>query len=305
MAVKTVAILSPGEMGAAVGNVLRESGLEVLTCLKGRSEATRRRAIRSEFATVSDYEDLARRSDLILSILVPAEARDVAKTVAEAIKASGARPAYADCNAISPQSAGSLASIVSAAGGTFADAGIIGGPPRDGYAPRFYASGPGASTLAEISGRGIDVIHVGDVSGTASAIKMCYAAMTKGTTALQTALLVAAERLGVYEALRDELLISQRTALEQMEGSVERLPSVAHRWIGEMDEIAAKFEAAGVTPDFHHGAATVFRLVAGSDLGDENRPKYTDLRETIQVLADAIDADGSRNSVSPAGQDVS
>ena len=90
MAVKTVAILSPGEMGAAVGNVLRESGLEVLTCLKGRSEATRRRAIQSEFATVSDYEDLARRSDLILSILVPAEATDVAKTVAEAIKASGA-----------------------------------------------------------------------------------------------------------------------------------------------------------------------------------------------------------------------
>ena len=150
MAVKTVAILSPGEMGAAVGKVLHESGLEVITCLEGRSEQTRRRAGECGFAVVSDLEEIAGSADLILSILVPAEAAEVARSVACAMQASDARPTYADCNAVSPQTARALEPLITEAGGTFADAGIIGGPPRDGYAPRFYASGPGASTLAEL-----------------------------------------------------------------------------------------------------------------------------------------------------------
>ena len=269
MAVKTVAILSPGEMGAAVGKVLRESELEVITCLEGRSEQTRRRAGECGFSIVSNLEEMAIRADLVLSILVPAEAAEVARSVACAMQASDARPTYADCNAVSPQTAGALEPLITEAGGTFADAGIIGGPPREGYAPRFYASGPGASTLAELEGRGIDVVQVGGGSGRASAIKMCYAAMTKGTTALQTALLVAAVRLGVYEELRDELLLSQRQTFDRIEASVKRLPSVAYRWIGEMEEIAATFESVDVTPDFHRGAADVFRLVAGSSLGKE------------------------------------
>ena len=106
MAVKTVAILSPGEMGAAVGEVLRESGLEVITCLEGRGEQTRRRAGECGFGIVSDLEEMAGRADLVLSILVPAEAAKVARSVARAIKASDMRPTYADCNAVSPQTAG-------------------------------------------------------------------------------------------------------------------------------------------------------------------------------------------------------
>ena len=295
MSVKTVAILSPGEMGAAVGKVLRESGLEVTTCLEDRGEQTRLRARECGFSLVSDLEELAGTADLILSILVPAEAETVARSVARAIQASGGRPTYADCNAVSPQTAGSLEPIIAEAGGTFADAGIIGGPPRDGYAPRFYTSGPGASMLAELDGRGIDVVQVGRDSGRASAIKMCYAAMTKGTTALQTALLVAAIRLGVYEELRDEFLASQRPAFDQIERSVARLPSVAYRWIGEMEEIAATFESVDVAPDFHRGAADVFRLVAGSDLGKEGGPKAAGVYDAIRLLADTIDAGDSKN----------
>ena len=295
MAVKTVAILSPGEMGAAVGEVLRESGLEVITCLEGRGEQTRRRAGECGFGIVSDLEEMAGRADLVLSILVPAEAASVARSVARAIKASDARPTYADCNAVSPQTASSLEPLIIEAGGTFADAGIIGGPPRDGYAPRFYASGPGASTLAELDGRGIDVVHVGGGSGRASAIKMCYAAMTKGATALQTALLVAALRLGVYEELRDEFLTSQRPAFNRIEESVKRLPSVAYRWIGEMEEIAATFESVDVTPDFHRGAADVFRLVAGSGLGKQDGPEASGIYDAIKLLADAVDTADSTN----------
>ena len=296
MSVQAVAILSPGEMGAAVGKVLRESGLEVITCLEGRSEQTRRRAADCGFFAVSDLEELAGGADLILSILVPAEAAEVAASVARAIRATGSRPTYADCNAVSPQTARSLEPLITEAGGTFADAGIIGGPPRDGYAPRFYTSGPGASTLLELDGRGIDVVQIGGNSGRASAIKMCYAAMTKGTTALQTALLVAAIRLGVYEELRDELLASQRPAFDQIELSVKRLPSVAYRWIGEMEEIAATFESVDVTPYFHLGAADVFRLVAGSDLAKEDVPGAIGVHDAIKLLADTIDAFDSKNA---------
>lgn len=297
MSVKTVAILSPGEMGAAVGKVLRESGLEVTTCLEGRGEQTRRRARECGFSIVSDLEELAGSADLILSILVPAEAEGVARSVAHAIAASGSRPTYADCNAVSPQTACSLEPPITEAGGTFADAGIIGGPPRVGYAPRFYTSGPGASTLAELDGRGVEVVQVGGDSGRASAIKMCYAAMTKGTTALQTALLVAAIRLGIYEELRDELLASQRPAFDQIERSVARLPSVAYRWIGEMEEIASTFESVDVTPDFHRGAADVFRLVAGSDMGKEDGSRATGIYDGIKLLADTTDVRGSKSVV--------
>ena len=297
MAVKTVAILSPGEMGAAVGKVLRESGLEVTTCLEGRGEQTRLRARECGFSIVSDLEELAGTADLILSILVPAEAEKVARSVARAMAASGGRATYADCNAVSPQTTGSLEPLITQAGGTFADAGIIGGPPRDGYAPRFYTSGPGASTLAELDGRGIEVVKVGGESGRASAIKMCYAAMTKGTTALQTALLVAAIRLGVYEELRKEILASQRPAFDQIERSVARLPSVAYRWIGEMEEIAATFESVDVTPDFHRGAADVFRLVAGSDMGKENDVGADEIYDAIKLLAHTTDAGGSKSVI--------
>ncbi len=288
MTIQTVAILSPGEMGSAVGEALGRSGLEVTTCLQDRSEYTRRNSERCGFREAPDLRSLVAGSDLILSILVPAEAMAVAESVARAMRDEGTGTAFADCNAVSPQTAGTIASIISEAGGVFIDAGIIGGPPRSDYATRFYASGPGVSILEELDGRGITVVPVGDVSGRASAIKMCYAALTKGTAALQTALLIAAVRLGVFEELRSELLNSQRATYERMESSSRRLPSVAYRWIGEMEEIASTFEAAGVTPDFHRGAAEIFRLVSRSALADPKVSEDLDLQKAAELLADAV-----------------
>ena len=130
---------------------------------------------------------------------------------------------------------------------------------------------------------GIDVVDVGDGVGRASAIKMCYASQTKGITALQTAMLVAAERLGVYDELTAELSGSQGAMLERAEGSLKRLPLVAGRWIGEMEEIAATFEEVGVTGHFHQGAAEIFRLVTSAEPPDDGAP-----RETVRSFADAI-----------------
>ena len=287
MALRTIAILSPGNMGAAVGQVLRESGYDVVTNLDGRSERTRTLAESAGFRAVRGMDGVVGEADLIMSILVPSEAISVAREAAAAMERTGARPAFADCNAVSPDTARELGEIIEAADGRFIDAGIIGGPPGPGSAPRFYASGPHEAIIGELDGKGIDVPLLGGEVGRASAIKMCYASMTKGASALNTAALVAAHRLGLSSELESELSSSRAAALKQMQSLIE-LPGKAFRWVGEMEEIAATFESVGVTGHFHHGAAEVFRMVADSPLGDE-RPETIDpnrtLQETVEVFA--------------------
>ena len=287
MALGTIAILSPGSMGSAVGQALRESGYDVVTNLDGRSERTRALAEEAGFRAVSGIDSIVEEADLVMSILVPSEAISVAREAAAAMKRTGASPAYADCNAVSPDTARELGGIIEAAGGRFIDAGIIGGPPGSGSPPRFYASGPHEAVLGELDGKGIIVPLLGGDVGRASAIKMCYASLTKGVSALQTAALVAAHRLGLSGELEEEMSSSQAKVLAQMQ-SVIGLPGKAFRWVGEMEEIAATFESVGVTGNFHHGAAEIFRMVADSPLGDE-RPETIDpnrtLQETVEVFA--------------------
>jgi len=280
-----IGILSPGEMGGAVGRELTRNGLDIYTCLQGRSPRTRQTARDSGFLDLPDLTALAGECDLILSILVPAAAAGAAKAVAAAIQSSGHQTAFADCNAVSPQTSRGMAETIERAGGAFIDAGIVGGPPRPDYAPTFYASGPSAGVLANLDGRGIRVVDLAGEPGHASAVKMTYAALTKGTAALRTALLVAAQRLGVYDTLCVELEASQPDAFRQMQNSIRRLPTVAHRWIGEMEEIAATFEAVGVTPDFHRGAADVFRLVHAAGLVPDEDSAEIDLADAIAALA--------------------
>ena len=201
----TIAIMSPGDMGHAVGAVLRQAGLRVITQLDGRSERTRALAARAGIEQVADDDILVRAADILLSILVPAEALALAERIAGAVRGTGATPLYVDCNAIAPQTARQVAEIVEGAGARFVDAGIIGPPPQSGAtSTRFYASGGDAATFARLKDFGLDVRVVGDRPGQASALKMCYAALTKGTTALMTELSIAAERLGVSDALRAE-----------------------------------------------------------------------------------------------------
>ncbi len=264
----TIAIMSPGDMGNAVGAVLRQAGLRVITQLDGRSERTRALAARVGIEEVADDHGLVRTADILLSILVPAEAVALAERIARAVRATGATPLYVDCNAIAPRTARQVAEIVEGAGAGFVDAGIIGPPPQPGAtATRFYASGRDAAALARLSEFGLDVRVIGDEPGQASALKMCYAALTKGTTALMTELSIAAERLGVSDALRAEFEQSQPAMLQRMQRAVPAMVPKAHRWVGEMAEIAKTFEACGLTPRTFEGAAELYALVAGTDLG--------------------------------------
>ena len=287
MRVRTVGILSTGDMGHSVGRVLREGGFDVVTCLTGRSERTRQLAGEAEIRDIPEMDDLVREVDLILAILVPDQAIPLARQVAASIKRTGTQPAYADCNAIAPNTSKQIDEIISSAGGRYIDAGIIGGPPSQDEQTRFYASGPHEDILTQLGGNGILVRPMGGEVGRASGIKMCYASVTKGTAALHTAVLTTAESLGLSRELLKELEESQGQRLQAME-SIKTLSAKAFRWVGEMEEIAATYESAGVTPHFHQGAAEIFRMIADSPIGDE-RPETIDrnrsLEETVAIFA--------------------
>jgi 3-hydroxyisobutyrate dehydrogenase-like beta-hydroxyacid dehydrogenase len=282
----TIAIMSPGDMGHAVGATLRERGLRVISALEGRSARTRALAAAAGIEAVADAAALVREADLLLAIVVPAEAQALAERIARAVRAAGATPLYVDCNAIAPQTARHIAEIVEGAGARFVDAGIIGPPPKPGASrARFYASGREAAAFARLRDFGLDVRLVGDQPGQASALKMCYAALTKGTTALMTELSIAAERLGVSEALRAEFRASQPAMLERMQRAVPEMVPKAHRWVGEMEEIARTFEACGLTPRTFEGAAELYALVAGTALG---RTSQEDWRRQARRFDDVV-----------------
>jgi 3-hydroxyisobutyrate dehydrogenase-like beta-hydroxyacid dehydrogenase len=264
----TIAIMSPGDMGHAVGAVLRQAGLRVITQLDGRSERTRALAAQAGIEGVGDDDALVRAADILLSILVPAEAVALAERIARAVRRTGATPLYVDCNAIAPQTTRQVAEIVEGAGVGFVDAGSIGPPPQPGASStRFYASGLDAAAFGALQDFGLEVRVVGDEPGQASAVKMCYAALTKGTTALMTELSIAAERLGVSDALRAEFAESQPAMVERMQRAVPAMVPKAHRWVGEMAEIARTFQACGLPPHTFEGAAELYALVAETDLG--------------------------------------
>lgn len=281
----TIAILMPGDMGHAVGRSLNEHGYEVITCLEGRGEHTRARALGAGFKDVGSLDAVVTQAELILSILPPFSALGQAKLVADAMKTVGKTPIYIDCNAISPQTAIAIGKTITDVGALFIDAGIIGLPPREGTGPRFYVSGPDHAVLSQLHGKGFEVIGLGPKIGQASAIKMTYAALTKGTWTLQISLLLAAEKLGVSDALLDEFENSQPAALNAMRTRLPFLPADSARWIGEMEEIANTFADVGVTPQFHQGAAEIFRLLARTPFASETRDNMDRSRTLEQALA--------------------
>ena len=283
-----VGILSPGDMGHTVGNVLRQNGLRVITCLEGRSQRTRQLAEKAGIVDVPSYPEFVTEADLILSIMVPAQAMSAASAVAEALQQTDATLTYTDCNAIAPQTVRKLGDIITSAGGTFVDASIIGPPPRTPGATRFYASGPDLNLFSELNDYGLDVRALGEEIGLASAIKMCYASLTKGLTALCTELLTAASVLGVSEALTAEFQLSQSALFERMEKGLPSMPPKARRWIGEMEEISATFAHVGLTPNILTGAADMYRFVGDTHLADlppEARDEFPTLAELIEILA--------------------
>lgn len=202
------------------------------------------------------------------------------------MRATGASPLYVDCNAIAPKTVRAVAETIQSAGGRVADVGIVGPPPRK-PGTKFYVSGPGANEFSELGDYGLDVRILGDEIGQASALKMCYGALTKGLQALATELLVAAELAGVADALRAEQQESMAEVYGWLEGNMPIMPPKAYRWVGEMEEISSFFADLGMTPDILQGAAEMYCFVKDTPIGKES-PESRDPNQTIESVIAAL-----------------
>jgi 3-hydroxyisobutyrate dehydrogenase-like beta-hydroxyacid dehydrogenase len=262
----TIGLLHPGEMGSAVGRCLVEQGHTVLWVPQGRGPATAHRAVAAGLTEAASLDDLTGRSEVILSVCPPQAARAVAESVVGAQGGFGGR--YVDANAIAPQTARTLAETVTKAGAGFIDGGIIGLPPKPGSAsgPGFYLSGDGAAeVVALFDGTLVRAEVVDGGVGAASAVKLAYAAWTKGSAALLLAARALARAERVEGVLMSEWGASQPALGQRAEAAARSAATKGWRWDAEMIEIATAMAAAGLPDGFHQAAAEIFRCAPTAD----------------------------------------
>jgi 3-hydroxyisobutyrate dehydrogenase-like beta-hydroxyacid dehydrogenase len=248
-------------MGSGVGGRLAQNGIEVRTALTGRSDASIKRATAAGMTAATDAQIAA--SDVILSIVPPGEAQGLADRLAPALRAAGKKPIYVDCNAVNPATVLRIARTIEETGATFVDGGIIGGPPTPGSkGTKIYVSGPAASHVAELEKYGLEIkLQTGPI-GAASAMKMSYAGITKGFTALGAAMMLAAARAGTTDALRAELSTSQPALHGWLTRAMPRMYSKAYRWVAEMEEISGFVGEDPAAAQFFQAAARFYERIA-------------------------------------------
>jgi len=279
----TIGLIGAGAMGAGLGALFVRNGCTVLSPLAGRSAASRERAAAAGVREAS-YAELA-DADIILSVVPPAEAASVARLIRAELGTQTASPLFVDANALAPESKRELDEVISLVGGTFADGMIIGAPPRSGYdGPRLYVSGQHAGGATILREAGLDVRKLAGPVGTAAALKMCYGGFNKGITALTTAVLLAARRSGVAEALLEEFAISQRFLLERSRASVPDMYPKAYRWVAEFDEIA---RFAGEDQASAHLFAAIARFYEDRAAAHQEGSELPDL---LAMLLGAVEA---------------
>ena len=270
-----VAVIAPGMMGSGVGQRLVEHGIEVRTALAGRSQATVARATAAGMVGVSDPEIAA--SDIILSIVPPGEAFGLAERLAPALRAAARKPVYVDCNALNPGTVLRIARVIEETGTPFVDGGIIGPPPAPGSkGTRIYLSGEAAPRVAVLAQYGLEMpVQPGPI-GAASAMKMSYAGITKGFTALGAAMMLAAARAGTAEDLKRELLASQPALAGWLIRQMPKMYSKAYRWVAEMEEIAAFVGEDPAARQFYLAAAELYTRIAADWEGERQETSALD-----------------------------
>ena len=254
-----IGILHPGEMGISIAASAINNGHQVYWLSEGRSDKTRARAEQQRLIELDSLFQFCQTCEIIISVCPPHASEEVAKSVSEA----EFRGLYLDANAISPQRAIKLGQLFEAQGIQFVDGGIIGGPawmPKETW---LYLSGEYSGRIAQCFSRGpLETKIIGEEIGKASALKMCYAAYTKGTTALLCAILAAAESLDVREELYQQWEKDEQGFSEQVNRRVRRVTAKAWRFEGEMLEIAFTFRESGVPDGFHRAAADIYHRMA-------------------------------------------
>ena len=266
--IPTVAVIAPGNMGAGVAKRLTEQNVTVLTSLTGRSAASAKRAQDAGMRPVEDHE-LA-EADFLLSIVPPGEALALAQRLAPLLTDTNTNPVYVDCNAVSPPTLLAIAEAIAPTGCPFVDAGIIGPPPTPGSTnTKFYASGPAAQTFAALNNYGLIVKVLDGPLSAASALKMSYAGITKGFTALGAAMMLAATRGGSAEALKAEIADSIPDLSAFLTRNTPRMYSKAYRWVAELDEISTFVGKDYPESEMFAAAARLYERIAADLDGDK------------------------------------
>ena len=284
----TIALLHPGEMGAAIGACLAlqtgvTRGVRVVWASENRNPETRKRAEDAGLEDLGSLDRALAASDAVLSICAPSGALELARQVA----AHGYQGIYIDANAISPAHSREIGCVLEnkggkTAGARFVDGGIIGLPPTPDRITRLYLCGPDASAIAALfAGTQTEAIVIDRPVGAASALKMCYAACNKGETALLGIIRALARHEGVDETLLKEWADSQPGVAERSDNIAKRARK-AWRWAGEMEEIAASFDAANLPSGFLANAEIYRRLAVYKDAPElpSSEEVSTRLRQT-------------------------
>jgi 3-hydroxyisobutyrate dehydrogenase-like beta-hydroxyacid dehydrogenase len=261
-----IGILHPGEMGISIAASAQNSGCTVYWASEGRRESTRRRAAQFRLQDAETLAELCRQCRIIISVCPP----HAAESLATGVAAAAFTGIYVDANAIAPKRTIRMSEMMSAAGITFVDGGII-GPPAWKPGTCLYLSGTRASEVANcFSGGPLEVRTIGPSIGKASALKMCYAANTKGTVALLAAILGTAETLGVRKELLERWRDEEAAFPEQVQRRVQGSATKAWRFVGEMEEISKTFSEAGFPGGFHASAANIYERL--SRFKDSSQP---------------------------------
>ncbi len=252
-------ILHPGNMGISVAASAQNANCKVYWASKGQSTQTRQRAEKHDLKEAGTLAELCQSCSIIVSVCPPHAAGEVAKQVL----ACNFTGIYLDANAISPQRGNRRGEMMTAAGVSFVDGGIVGGPVWQPGKTWLYLSGTGAKAVADCFSAGpLETAVIGDEIGKASALKMCYAAWTKGSTALLCAIVASAQSLGVWQELQGQWERNWPSFPEQTIGRVRRVTAKAWRFAGEMEEISATMASAGLPGGFHAAAADLYQRMA-------------------------------------------
>jgi 3-hydroxyisobutyrate dehydrogenase-like beta-hydroxyacid dehydrogenase len=259
-------VVAPGMMGSAVAARLHERGATVRTTLSGRSAASAARAAAAGMTDVARDADLVEGVDIILSIVPPGDAVGLAERFAPLLAAVQRKPLYVDCNAVSPVTATAIAEVIVPTGAELVDGGIIGGPPKAGYGgPNVYVSGAAAPEARLLRDYGLEIRVLDGPVGAASALKLSYAGLTKGLTALGTAMFLGAAASGSDGALIAELGESQKEMLAWLRRQIPGSYDKAYRWVAEMQEISEFLEPNDGAAQIYAGAAQLYEFIAAAN----------------------------------------
>ena len=276
-----IGLIGLGEMGSEIGRYLVMNDLEVISVYEGRSEISKKRASKYKIRDAGSIEQFCKISDLVISIIPPDKAVETANLYTSYKNKDG--QIYCDLNAISTITAKKIKLLLDEKKIDYVDGAIMGGPPTENYSPRIYLSGKLSEKFNFLNGKGIELMVLKGSDFKASATKMVYASITKGSKALVAGALIAAKKNNVYDELMEELKYSEEYFSLVAKNQIPSIKHKAYRWVGEMNEISLTYKESGLTGGFHSEAENVYELI-------KNLPEgKLEIDEIINQIADKME----------------